>query len=76
MTYGQTELIEAPVRVASEDVLVLKAEQSEMYQQCCGCGLTHRIEVSPRDKDLRLRFVNIGHQFPPDLTVETYLERD
>lgn len=69
------EFFDTPQEVASEDVVVLKAEHSVMFQQCCGCGLTHKIEVSPRESDLRMRFVNIGYSFPADLVIQNYIER-
>lgn len=70
----QTKITE-PVHLSSDDVVVLKPEQDFMYQQCCDCKLVHRIEVSPRAKELRLKFVRLEHEFPfEEFTPETHVE--
>ncbi len=50
----------APCKVASEDVVRVLPEQKILYQECCDCGLQHRIEILSREPVLKLRFVNIG----------------
>lgn len=60
-----------PVKLSSEDQVLLDAAQRVMFQQCCDCGLTHRIEVEGNKGDLWFRWVNIGKQFPPDLEIKT-----
>lgn len=58
-----------PVRLSSEDQILLPADQSFMLQQCCNCSLTHRIEVEGNRSDLWFRWVNIGDQFPTDVEI-------
>jgi hypothetical protein len=70
-----TKIKGEPVHLLDDDVVVLKREHNVMYQQCCDCGLVHRIEASPRSEDVRLRFVRVGNAFPLDeFTPETEVE--
>lgn len=67
---------EAAVNLSDDDVLVLKPEQPVMYQQCCGCGLVYRVEVSERSNDLRFRFIRKGYTMPySEFEPVTHLER-
>lgn len=58
-----------PYRLSSDEQILLKAEQTVFYQQCCDCGLTHRVEVEGNKGDLWFRHVNIGKEFPPDVEI-------
>lgn len=72
----QRTITEKPVRVDDRDVLVLPRGQHVLFQQCCDCGLTHRIEVRGNNEaELRFRFINIGNGLPLELEPVTVLER-
>lgn len=64
-----------PAHLNSDDVVVIAANHDHFYQQCCDCGLVHRVEVLGREPALRLMFVRIGPNFPADLVIENHIER-
>lgn len=65
-----------PVVLSDDIVFVLKPYQTEILYECCDCGLKHRILVSPREYDVKFRFIRQDAGF--DLSkydVETHTEK-
>lgn len=65
-----------PIRLSRDDQVLLEAGQSVMFQQCCDCGLTHRIDFEGNKGDLWLRFESIGKQFPSDWEFKTVVREN
>ena len=78
----EMELHAEPAKIASEDIVHVQPDQHILYQQCCDCGLRHRIEIIERHPVLKLRFYNIGEaSFEDDAArfgysgIETHVEK-
>ncbi len=55
-----------PQQIYDGDVLIVQPHQQDIFHRCCGCGLTHHIEIQQKHKGLRLAFKNLGHS--PDIS--------